>query len=507
MIKEIGIQNRLLNPIIPGFYPDPSLCRVGEDYYLVTSSFEYFPGIPVFHSRDLIHWRQIGYGLTRPSQLPLQGACCSGGIFAPTIRYRSGMFYITAKNNTVGKNFLVTTDDPAGEWSEPIWLEQSGGDPSLFWDDDGRVYLTTDGTRLAEIDLETGRRLTDEKMIWDGSGGKDVEGPHLYKIGEMYYLLTAEGGTDYGHMETLARAPSLHGPWEGCPHNPIMSNRSINRPIQAAGHAELFQAHDESWWVVFLGTRPVGHYPPSTHLGRETCLAPVSWNNEGWLAVNGDGTIGLEIKNHHLPLHLWPAEPVRDDFDTDQLQFCWNFLRNPNIENWSLTQRPGWLCLNGSGITLNDEDSPAFVGRRQCHLNCEAETRIDFEPKEAGQEAGLTILSDALHHYEIFITKQDGQRHVMVRRRIGNLVVVEAMVPLGRGVVKLGIQAESCGYSFFYALEDEPMKLLGKGETRYLAAETAGGFTGVYFGLYATGNGTPCGSSAYFDWFDYRVVT
>ncbi|WP_171026096.1 MULTISPECIES: glycoside hydrolase family 43 protein, partial [unclassified Clostridium] len=215
------------NPIIPGYNPDPSVCRVGEDYYLVTSSFEDFPGVPVYHSRDMVNWEQIGYCLTRRSQLELKNCPPSRGIFAPVIRYHQGRFYMITTNVSHGGNFYVWTEDPAGEWSEPIFLAQGGIDPSLFFDDDGKVYLTSNQPTggdwtiaQSEIDIATGQLLTKPRTVWTGTGGRHPEGPHLYKINGKYYLMIAEGGTELGHMETIARSDSPYGPFESCPHNP-----------------------------------------------------------------------------------------------------------------------------------------------------------------------------------------------------------------------------------------------------------------------------------------------
>ncbi|MEI8290964.1 MAG: glycoside hydrolase family 43 protein, partial [Verrucomicrobiota bacterium] len=243
------------NPIIPGFYPDPSVCCVGGDFYLVNSTFEYFPGVPIWHSRDLIHWRQLGHVLTRRSQLELDQVKCSDGIYAPTIRFHNGVFYLITTRCSAGsyKNFYVTATDPAGPWSDPVWYDQSGIDPSLFFDDDGKVYfqsnraMTYDQNRAiyqSEIDIKTGKRLTEPKCLWRGSGGSYIEGPHVYKRDGWYYLLTAEGGTSYGHMVTIARSKNIWGPYESCPHNPILSNRHAYEEIHGTGHADLVQAAD-----------------------------------------------------------------------------------------------------------------------------------------------------------------------------------------------------------------------------------------------------------------------
>ena len=496
------------NPIIPGFYPDPSICRVGEDYYLVNSSFEYFPGVPIFHSRDLVHWRQIGHCLTRSSQLPLGKAWSSEGIYAPTIRYHQGVFYMTTTNVSEGGHFYVHTQDPAGEWSEPLWVDQEGIDPSLFFDEQGTVYFTSQGRQgitQSLIDVATGQRLTEPRVIWTGSGAKSPEGPHLYHIHGRYYLLVAEGGTEYGHMETIARSDSPWGSFENSPRNPILTHRSTGSPIQATGHGDLVQAHDGSWWIVFLGIRPHG-YPPCYHLGRETFLAPVVWADDGWPVVGQNGQAALEMEAEGLPTCSpppSPGAPERDDFDSPRLRLCWNFLRNPHPEDWSLADRPGWLRLAGSAFTLDDKTSPAFVGQRQCHFECRAATYLEFEPQVDGEEAGLVARMNERHHYEIAVTRRDGARCVIVRRRIGTLQAVVAQAPLEPGPVQLEIAATHDQYTFSYAQHGQPFQPLATGETRYLSTEVAGGFTGVYLAMYATGNGRPCTVPAFFDWFDY----
>ena len=363
------------NPVIPGFYPDPSVCRVGDDYYLVTSTFQYFPGVPVFHSRDLVHWRQIGHCLTRESQLPLEHASSRGGIYAPTIRYHDGVFYMITTNVSAGKHFYVSTSDPAGEWSEPIWIDQEGIDPSFLFDGDHVYFSWTmrGAIHQAEIEIATGRLLTEPRLIWHGTGGRYPEAPHLYKIDGIYYLMIAEGGTEYGHMETIARSSSPWGPFEPCPHNPILTHRNRSgHPIQATGHADLVQAQDGSWWAVFLAFRQSVPYANYHHLGRETFLAPVTRDADGWFHVNHDGTVELEMEVEAiadgLPPQVWEPEPLRDDFDETVLPLYWNFLRAPNVANWSLTERPGWLRLKGTAFNLDSLDAVTFVGRRQQHF-------------------------------------------------------------------------------------------------------------------------------------------
>lgn len=508
------------NPIIPGFHPDPSICRVGQDYFLVTSSFEYFPGVPLFHSRDLVHWRQIGHVLTRPSQLSFPHWRPSGGIFAPTIRYHAGIFYMMTTNMAGGGNFYVHTRDPFGAWSEPVWVDQSGIDPSLFIDDDGRAYLTSNwigrfpppaeidpanpvwGIQQSEIDIATGKRLTEPQRIWPGTGGRFPEAPHLYKIKGRYYLLIAEGGTELAHMVTIARSATPWGPWESCPHNPILTHRSVQSPFQATGHADLIEAHDSSWWLVCLGIRPQG-MPACAHLGRETFLAPVCWDEAGWPVVGQQGQIRVELDSPAFAPVTWERAPVRDDFATPQLGVPWNFLGVPDAATWSLTARADALCLQGNAAGLDDGPPVAFIGRRQEQLACTVATQIDFAPTTANEAAGLTVWMNPTHHYDLFITCQNGQRQVVVRRRIGSLVGEVVRKPVAPGLVTLTIQAEPQNYTFGVLDANGEPQVLANGEARYLAPEVASGFTGVYFGLYASGNGCAATTPAFFDWFDY----
>jgi alpha-N-arabinofuranosidase len=515
------------NPMIPGFYPDPSVCRVGEDYYLVTSTFEYFPGVPVFHSRDLVDWELIGHCLTRPEQVPLGGSRASGGIFAPTIRYHEGRFYMVVTNVTGGGHFYVWTDDPAGEWSDPIWVNTGafGIDPSLFFDDDGTCYFTAtsmNGLVQCPIDIATGKALEAPRPVWQGTGGSFPEAPHLYKIHGAYYMMLAEGGTERGHMVTIARGPTPYGPWEACPHNPILSHRSTGRPIQSTGHADLFEAHDGSWWLVFLGTRPHGQYPLFHNLGRETNLAPVTWTLDGWPVVGVDGHAERESAAPAFATAVrrrWD-EPTEDTFEGDTLPLYWNWLRNPDMSNYRLGERPGWLRLLGTGVTLNETASPTFVGRRQQHHQMVISATLDFSPSLDGEEAGLTVYMNNTHHYEVAVTSQGGRRVAIARRTIGSLSVITAQRELPEaGEVELSVVAETpagaeprahAGGNPTYALRfrvdgGEPV-VLDTPEMRYIATEVAGGFTGAYLGVYTTGNGVPCNVAADFSRVLYRPL-
>ena len=494
------------NPVLPGFHPDPSVVRVGDWFYLVGSSFEFFPGVPIHRSRDLVHWEPLGYVLTRDSQLPLQDAGPSGGIFAPTIRYHAGTFYMVTTNVSHGGTFYVTAQDPAGPWSEPVWLHGPDGgiDPSLFFDDDGKVYLTSTGSApgiyASEIDLRTGKLLTQPKIVWMGTGGRYAEGPHLYKIGGVYYLMISEGGTEYGHMVTIARASSPWGPFEQCPRNPILTHRNtpMSEPIQATGHADLVEDGEGNWWMVFLGIRPQGGYYWH-HLGRETFLAPVRWDAQGWPVVNDGKPIALDMKVRGLPDDGSDDESpvVTDNFDGPALGPAWSFLRNPVRANYSTTERRGWLTLHPTAVSLDQErgTSPTFVGRPQSLLRGGYSVTIDFSPGRPGAEAGLVLYRSPHAHYELGVHRGGAGREVFVRQTVGSqLSTVTASTPApGSAPLVLVIRAEPTRYTFWWGPVVDvaqrkpapPLVSLGTAETRLLATEVTGGFIGTMVGLYA----------------------
>ncbi|WP_212756627.1 glycoside hydrolase family 43 protein [Usitatibacter rugosus] len=498
------------NPVLTGFHADPSVCRSGSDYYLVTSSFEYFPGVPVYHSRDLVHWRQVGHALTRESQLPLKGQKASKGIFAPTIRCHAGTFYMITSNIDNGGDFYVTTKDPAGEWSEPTWIKQKewSMDPSLFFDDDGKVYYTrhgggrNGGVYQAEIDLATGKLSEEPRLIWSGTGGIWPEGPHLYKVGGTYYLLISEGGTSYGHMLTVARSKSPWGPFEANPANPILTHKSQPElPLQAVGHADLVQTDAGTWWTVLLGIRPVAR---NHHIGRETLLAPVTWDANGWPVVNGNQPLQLSMTVTGLPASSpWPRERVRDDFDATRLGLQWVHLRGPATALWSVTERPGMLRLKGSVHTLNDVATPAFVARRQEHFRVRAATEVTFDPTAEGQVAGLVLRQNEENHYELRVTGA-GARRVELVTRVGGVTKIVATQTIEAGPTTLQVEAFEDRYEFSVRSRAGTTRAVGSAPTQPMSSEKAGGFTGVYFGMYASGP-QPM-PPADFAWFDYEPL-
>jgi alpha-N-arabinofuranosidase len=500
------------NPVIPGFNPDPSICRVGDDFYLVTSSFEYFPGLPIYHSRDLIHWEQIGHCLTRDSQLPLQKAYASGGLFAPSLRYHDGLFYVICTNVSGGGNFYCTATDPAGHWSEPIWVSINSIDPDIFWDEDGKTYFVTqgdEGIRVTEIDIQTGKVLAPERLVWGGIGGRFPEAPHIYKKDGYYYLLLGEGGTEYMHSATIGKSKYIYGPYESCPFNPILTHanrRGQGNPIQGVGHADLVQAKDGSWWMVFLGFRITQPYAYYHVLGRETFLAPVDWPENGWPQVNGDGTVRLKMEVPVLPLHPFEKTPVRTDFNKDRLGFEWQYLRNPVRENYSLTEKKGHLRITASPFTLDEAESVSFVGRRQTEHDFTATTLLTFNSSGDNEEAGMTLIQNNTHHYDLRLRKSGKQTVLQLRVRVGSLSYIAAEQVVPNVQVLFRIKGTPLQYAFYFAdPENQEYIELGKLDTRYLSTEVAGGFTGVMIGLYASSNGKPSHAKAYYDRFDYQV--
>lgn len=504
------------NPIIPGFYPDPSICRRGEDYYMVTSSFEYFPGVPVFHSRDLVNWEQIGHCLTRKSQLNLDGAKSSGGIYAPTIRYHDGRFYMITTDTTGIGNFIVHTEDPAGEWSDPIRVPHGGIDPSLFWDDDGTCYYASNalwmprerGLYLTPVDVETGELgWPESKFLWDGIGGKYPEAPHIYKRDGWYYLIIAEGGTEFGHMISVARSRSVDGPYESCPHNPLLSHRSTANPLQSTGHGDFIEDANGDWWVVFLGVRH-SSYPLVHHLGRETYMSPVNWTEDGWPLINDGKLVDLCMEvDRPGPEQTEPVNrDFRDDFTADTLDLRWNFCRNPEPSSWSLTEQPGNLLLSCLPESLDGIGAKSWLGCRQQHFYAAAETELDFNPK-GEEEAGLTVYMNERFHAEIAVVADaDGGRRIMLRKRCGTLLTEAYQSLEAIGPVVLQLIAEEESIHFAFRVGEEESFELGSIETRLLSTEMAGGFTGLYWALYASSNGEQSPNKARFSYFDYEPV-
>jgi len=500
------------NPVIPGTTPDPSAVRVGDDYYLVTSSFEYFPGVPLYHSRDLVHWRQLGHVLTRDAQLPLRGVPSSQGIYAPTIRHHDGTYYVVTTNMQGGGSFYVKATAPTGPWSDPIFVREAEFtmDPSLFFDDDGKVYYTRHGggrdggIYQAEIDLATGLLRAPARLVWKGTGDIWPEGPHLYKVDGTYYLMISEGGTSYEHQVTVARAKSPWGPFEAAPNNPILTHRFLPaHPLQATGHADLLQTPEGRFWLVLLGIRP--STPRRHHLGRETLLAPVVFGDDGWPVVNGGRPLELAMSTAGLPAwHPWPEASPRDEFDGAELGVSWQHVRNPERARYSLTARPGWLRLTSSSASLDDVASPTLVVERQRYHRVRLATALDVA-LASGQRAGLVVRGNEKNHHQLLVEGAPaGRREAVASATIAGERRVLGRCPLSPGPVTLVVEGYADRYEFFVEQSGQPFAL-GSAPTTPFAYEQTQSFTGAYVGLYAHHDAGAAPITADFAWFEQRA--
>ncbi|MGM0124280.1 xylan 1,4-beta-xylosidase [Enterococcus sp. AZ194] len=491
------------NPILSGFNPDPSICRVEEDYYLVTSSFEYFPGLPLYHSKDLVNWELIGHCITRNEQLDLSNQAPNAfGLYAPTIRYHEGRFYVVCTNVPNQGNFLIWTDDILGEWSDPIFLDLPGIDPSLLFDTNGKVYYTGTDKEiyLCEIDLETGK-TSPRINIWKGIGAADPEGPHLYQKDEYYYLAISEGGTGYGHMFTMARSKQIEGPYLPYEKNPVLTNRSLPSAIQAIGHADLVQDTKNNWWAVCLGIRPLNEFPKRHLLGRETFLVPIDWSNE-WPVFGNQGAVAVEMEGHDLARHPIEKLSSKEWFAKEPLRFDWNTLYQSDPTH--IYQTATGLQLLGQKNTLDDAENVTWLGQRQKSLDGTFTTKFEVASLSGKAEVGLTVFLNRVHHYELAVKKQGSQLQVTLRQRIGELSgVTQTRVIEATDIVYLQITTSPAVYLFSAGSDEENLMAIGEAATRYVTTEVGGVFTGVFLGLYATGNGTELTEPVTCEWCDY----
>lgn len=487
------------NPIIKGYSPDPTICRCGDDYYVINSSFEYFPGLPVYHSKNLVNWKLVSYCLTNERQLDLYHCNASGGIYAPTLRLHEDTFFLCTTNVSSHGNLIIHTKNITGEWSEPVWVNQDGIDPSLLFDEDGKVYFCTaifdqerSGIYMSEINPWTGEIQKGPVKITSGCGGRFAEGPHLYKINGKYYLMLAEGGTEYGHMETIMRSDKPYGPYEPCPHNPILSKvDSMLEDIKCTGHADLMEDHNGNWWLVFLAIRPITdeHRRVLLHnLGRETFLAPITWEND-WPIVNGGTEILMEMNG---PLPQPPHETCwnfQDDFSKKEISLEYNYLRNPHLEHYVRDTRNQCLTLTGTEVTLNELDTPTMLLVRQRDFRADARVTITTIRLQDNGRLGLTAYYSNDYHYEIYCTQRDKSTRICLSRRIHDLEAVTAEQEIPYNVqIHLRILADKKSYRFYYKCEgDSAYTYLGCGDTAGLCTEITRtmSFTGVYFGMFA----------------------
>lgn len=507
------------NPVLQGFYPDPSITRVGDDYYLVNSTFAWFPGIPVFHSRDLVQWTQIGNAIDRPGQLDFGKLGLSRGVFAPAIEHHDGKFYILNTCVDCGGNFIITATDPRGPWSDPVWLPdlEGGIDPSLFFDADGRAWIINndvptgeplyDGHRaiwIQQFDAERLATFGPRTLLVDG--GVDIskkpvwiEGPHIFRKDGFYFLIAAEGGTSENHSQVVLRSRRVTGPYEAFPGNPILTQRDLPAdrpsPITSAGHADFVETAAGEWWATFLATRPYAGDFYNT--GRETFLMPVRWE-DGWPRMTGPGeAIPWTAAKPKLPAGAAAPVPtsgpftVREDFVSAHLPLDWMMMRLPLERWWSVGS--GELVLEPRPVALGDNANPSFFARRQQHINASAATSVRFDPVDGGAAGLVALQSDEYWYFLALAADERGRPTVELRRRAGPkdpaTGTIVAARPLGAPAgapVQLRILARGGSYDFDWSLDGKRWNsLLAGADGTLLSTARAGGFVGAVFGLHA----------------------
>ncbi|MBR0552520.1 glycoside hydrolase family 43 protein [Stakelama marina] len=505
------------NPVLAGFHPDPSVLRVGDDYYLVNSTFAYFPGLPIYHSRDLVSWHQIGNAIDRPDQFDFGKLRLSRGIFAPDLSYHDGTYYLAGTCVDCGGNFVMTARDPAGPWSDPVWNKIEGIDPSLFFDADGSAWILNNGTPpeppryeghraiwIQRIDLTTLQPFGPRTVLIDGGvhpAEKPIwaEGPHIYAHDGWYYLSTAEGGTAENHSQTIWRSKSVDGPYTPGPINPILTQRDLpadrDHPITSAGHADFVTTPSGKWWATFLATRP--YKGDFYNIGRETFLLPVTWH-DGWPLILPPKTpIPYVHKRPDLPREADRARPqtgafsYRDDFGGERLSPAWLMIRNPH-SRW-YAQADGALRLTARPAPLGGNTQPSYLGRRLQHHHGTITVRMHFAPKQAGDRAGIAILQSQDYFYTLSLAEKDGGMAVELRKRAGaddpagGTVVASEPVRIKAGApIDLSIRPDGARIGFAYAVKPGTWHRLPDQDATILSTKTAGGFIGATVGPFAT---------------------
>ncbi len=548
-LLALGQLKTFINPILPGAHPDPSITKAGDYFYIVNSSFEYFPGLPIHRSEDLVNWELIGYGLHREDQctgtnnlVDVQG---NGGIHAPTIRYHEGTFYIVTTNiysptdggETQFINFIITATDPAGPWSDPYIIEGAPGiDPDLFFDDDGKVYFvgthdTGDMNKngigeiwIQELDLNNWQLTGDRTTIWGGAcGGCCVEGPHMYKKDGVYYIMVAEGGTSFNHAVMIAASKNITGPFESSPRNPILTSRHLSKDnwVHSTGHADLVELDDGRWYMVALGIR--GDEGRGSNMGRETHLIPVSWEestvkweevSEGnWQPVTfmfpiGAPETGKVERINPLPFEnkvQYRNDAFTDNFDAAELDIAWNFRRVPRPDTYSLTDRPGYLRMFAQPTVISSRERYSLTGFRQRESDFEYQASMSFDPKKTDLEAGVSVFQKDDNYVNFTIVK-NSEGYVLkvyyTKNEVKPRTIKELKVSGYSGEIIFKVTSLDSEYTYAYSLDDgQTFKELVRSDADLVLNQ---GYTGAYLGVYATSNGTKAKGQADFDWVSYK---
>ncbi|WP_340082090.1 glycoside hydrolase family 43 protein [Terribacillus sp. FSL K6-0262] len=508
------------NPILTGFNPDPSICRSGEDYYIAVSTFEWFPGVGIYHSKDLKNWRLASRPLSRISQLNMMGNPDSGGVWAPALSFHDNKFWLIYTDVKVvdGQwkdchNYLVTCDTIDGDWSEPIYLNSSGFDPSLFHDDDGKKYLVNMvwdqrvdhhnfyGIALQEYNVLEEKLVGKREIIFKGTEVKLTEAPHLYKMNGYYYLLTAEGGTKYDHQATIARSENLHGPYEVHPENPLITSFPYPKnPLQKAGHASIVQTHTNEWFLVHLTGRPLSQpdkplldprgYCP---LGRETAIQRLEWKND-WPYVTGGNQPSLKIEGPTIQEVKWERDyEVKDDFDSDSLNLHFQSLRIPlNDKIANLKDNPGHLRLYGRE-SLTSKFTQAFVARRWQHFHFTAETKVSYHPTNFQQAAGLVNYYNTQNWSALQVTWDEDKGRILDLTICDNFVFQQPLrdkqiiIPEGVEYIYLRCNVNANTYTYHYSFDGEKWGTLPITLPSHKLSDDyihgGGFFTGAFIGM------------------------
>jgi alpha-N-arabinofuranosidase len=541
---QIFSQERtFVNPIIQGGYPDPSICRVGNDYYVVNSSFEYFPGLPIHHSKDLVNWELVGYGLHREDQcngdVNLVDVNSNGGIHAPTIRHHNWIFYIITTNvyynpedveqPTKFVNFIITAKNIEGPWSEPHILEGAPGiDPDIFFDHDGKVwYIGTHSPEkpnfegegeiwIQEIDLDNWKLQGERDYLWRGAcGGVWVEGPHMYKRDGRYYLMVAEGGTSFNHAVMIAVSNDIKGPYISNPRNPILSSRqlSYNHWINSTGHADMVELPDGRWYMVALGIR--GDEERRSNMGRETHLIPVKWEREPfeWKEVKYEWPVCAPLTGRVERVNPLPFENTMqehsdayyDNFDAAMLNLEWNFRRVPMPDVYSLSDTKGFLRLYAKPNVIKDRGRASLMGIRQKESDFEYSAKMLYSPKNENVEAGIILFQKDDNYMNYTIIRKNGKNElklVIAEKKKDPVVLKQEVLKSYSGWITFRVISENHRYHFEYSMEEgENFIPFMETEANHILSR---GYTGAYMGVYATSNGEPTKEYADFDWVQYK---
>jgi xylan 1,4-beta-xylosidase len=532
------------NPILRGFNPDPAICRVGEDYYIVTSTFEWFPGYQIHHSKDLVNWQLVRRPLDRVSQLDMRGEPDSCGVWAPCLTHHDGVFYLLYTNVRSFQgmwkdmpNYLVTATDIMGEWSEPVYLNSSGFDASLFHDDDGKCYLVNmlmdhrrnrffGGIVLQEYDRETQQLMGDVHHIFEGTEHDRTEGPHLYKRNGWYYLLVAEGGTGYDHCMTVARSRSITGPYEVHPENPMVTSKyEPEAYLQKTGHGGFVETQNGEWYTSFLTSRPLSTRGRCI-LGRESGLERLQWCDDDWPRLAHGGQVARQhVEAPDLPEHPFASAPERTAFDTDEIDLQFQAPRIPLTEDWvNQSSRRGFMRISGRESLSSCFDQSLVARRVQAH-HSEASTCVEFEPETFQQMAGLVCYYNTLHYHYLHVYGDDFGRRAKgepVRKFInifsststGTSEAYETGIDItGRERIYLKADFNGAALQFYYGFDEgewEPIGPVLDGSILSDDFVEQGGtqdfypcFTGAFYGMCCqdlSGDGL----HADFAWFEYR---